>query len=324
MTDNWIDIARRMKEEGKSPTKIAKHIKKYFPNLTFEQVRRKVYYQLREKPKYVPKRDRRKKHKSKNRVVIQNFTPKEIQYCWDGSSTITFGLVSDTHFNNIYAQITALKDFYKICHKLGVKDVYHVGDLDDGDSMRVGHQYELYYQGGDAHINHIVKHYPKIKGITTYFITGNHDASIYKRSGVDIGFRIAHERKDMKYLGPDICDIKLTDNCILQLRHPWDGTSYAISYKSQKLVESLDPNARPNILAIGHYHKQEYLLYHGIHIFQAGTFCAQTNYMKGKGISAALGGWIISIVVDKKGYLKSITPTFIPYNPIVEDYKNYL
>ena len=47
--------------------------------------------------------------------------------------------------------------------------------------------------------------------------------------------------------------------------------------------------------------------------------------MKGKGIAAAVGGWIISIVVDKDGYLKAVSPTFIPYeDSVVEDYKHYV
>ena len=329
MPDNLKDIVLSMSKKGNSVSDITKVVEKDLPALSHKQVYNKVRDLLRDRSNE-PYEIRRKKlrklarEEKESKVIVQNFTPTEAEYCWDGSSIIKFGLIGDTHLNSKYTQISSLRDYYRICSNLGVKDVYHTGDIDDGDSMRVGHQYELYNQGGDDHIKHIVKVYPQIKGIKTHFITGNHDASIYKRSGVDIGFRIEQERKDLEYLGPDVCDIKITDNCTLELRHPWDGTAYAVSYKPQKIVESLDPNNRPNILAIGHYHKQEYLMYHGVHIFQTGTFCAQTNYMRGKGISAAIGGWIISLVVDKEGYMRSMTPTFIPYEPILEDYRNWI
>ena len=62
----------------------------------------------------------------------------------------------------------------------------------------------------------------------------------------------------MNYLGRDCAIIMLTPNCSLELRHPWDGTAYALSYKIQKMVESMGGGEKPNILAVGHYHKSEY------------------------------------------------------------------
>ena len=57
-----------------------------------------------------------------------------------------------------------------------IGDIYHTGDIDDGEMMRVGHQYDCYAQGADDHIDEIVEKYPKENGITTHFITGNHDS----------------------------------------------------------------------------------------------------------------------------------------------------
>lgn len=314
MPNDWKQEALELRKEGLSYVDISDTIQKlYFPDEPAMRVYNKVKKYCRNFSK-----------NETNRVIIQNFDPSITSKHWDGSSTIKFAVVSDTHINSKFTQLTSLHDFYNICSEIGIKDIYHVGDIDEGEQMRVGHQYECYTQGGDAHIESILKYYPRIKGITTHFITGNHDASLYKKSGVDIGKRIAENRKDMKYLGQDTAVVKLTDNCKMELRHPWDGTAYAISYKSQKMIESIDDNAKPDIMFVGHYHKQEYIWYRGVHSFQAGTFCAQTNYMKGKGISAAIGGWIISLIVDAEGYLKAITPSFIPYEAIQDDYKNYL
>lgn len=322
MFTSWKDEAQSLYEQQWSCPEIAKKISSYFPDEPYEKIYNKVRWYLYS---YNKARAQENSATEDKPVVVQNFNPALANACWDGSSVITFGVVSDTHINSVFTQLSHLHHFYGICSKIGIKDVYHVGDIDEGEQMRVGHQYECYNQGGDAHIDHIVRHYPCVPGITTHFITGNHDASIFKRCGMNIGEHIARRRDDMHYLGSDIAKVYLTENCVMELRHPWDGTSYAISYKPQKLVESMANKERPDILVIGHYHKQDYIWYKGVHTFQAGCFCAQTNFMKGKGIAAAVGGWIISIVVDKEGYLKAVSPTFIPYeDAIVDDYTNFV
>lgn len=258
------------------------------------------------------------------KVVVQNFEPANIHVNWQGNQHISFAIVGDTHINSKYTQLTYLHRFYEECARQGIKHVYHTGDIDEGEQMRPGHQYECYNQGADDHVAEICRVYPHIDGITTHFITGNHDASIIKRCGHNIGTAIAERRKDMEYLGPDCAVVHLTPNCTLELRHPWDGTAYSISYKPQKMIEAMSGGEKPNIIAIGHYHKAEYLFYRNVHSFLSGTFCAQTPYMRGKGISAHMGGWIINIDVDAHGYVQKINPQFIPYYvAIPDDYKNW-
>lgn len=257
-------------------------------------------------------------------VVIQNLEPNVVEADWDGTKTIKFGLMGDTQFGSKYAQITYLHEFYDICAKEGITDIYHTGDITDGLKMRVGHEYELYVISADEMRDDVVKNYPEIDGITTHFITGNHDASLYKHVGYDIGQAIANQRDDMDYLGRDCAVVHLTPNCTLELRHPWDGTAYAISYKPQKMIEAMESDSKPNILAIGHYHKAEYIFYRNVHCFQTGCFQGQTPFTRGKGISVHLGGWIITIKVDKDGYIKAISPMFIPfYASAKDDYKNF-
>lgn len=264
-------------------------------------------------------------NEKEKRVIYQNLNPESHKSKWSGDTKITFGLMGDTQFNSKYSQITYLHQYYDICKKRGIADVYHTGDIDDGEQMRMGHQYECYTQGADDHIDEIVRNYPMRPGITTHFITGNHDASIYKRCGVDIGRQLELKRPDMHYLGRDCAKVYLTPNCVLELRHPWDGTAYSLSYKPQKMIESFDPDTKPNILAIGHYHKIEYLFYRNIHCFQTGCFQMQTPFTRGKGISVHLGGWIVTIEVDQTGTIKKLVPEMIPfYKGIENDYKNWL
>jgi hypothetical protein len=243
---------------------------------------------------------------------------------WSGDKIIRFGLCGDPQFNSKYVQITHLHKYYDMLQREGITVVYNAGDMDEGEEMRPGHKYECYNQGADDHVDEIVKNYPSRPGMETFFITGNHDHSLIKRAGLDIGKQIAEKRKDMKYIGMSAAVIELTPNCTLELRHPLDGTAYAISYKIQKMIDAMQGGEKPSILAVGHYHKSEYLFYRNIHAIQTGCFQAQTPWMKGKQIAAMVGGWIIEAHVDDEGHINRFKQEFIPfYKMVKEDYLNW-
>lgn len=257
-------------------------------------------------------------------VVIQNQEPTHHILKWDGTKTLRFAIMGDTQIGSKYTQLTHLHGFYDICEAEGITDVYHTGDITDGLKMRVGHEYELYEISADEMCQDVIRNYPKKDGITTHFITGNHDASIYKQVGYDIGQAIANSRSDMKYLGRDCAVVNLTPNCTLELRHPWDGTAYALSYKMQKMIEAMESDSKPNILAVGHYHKAEYLFYRNVHALQTACFQGQTPFTRGKGISVHMGGWIVTIRVSDDGTIQGFSPEFVPYySSIKDDYKNF-
>lgn len=262
--------------------------------------------------------------KEAKRVAVQNQEPEHYNGKWDGTETIRFAIMGDTQIGSKYTQLTHLHNFYDLCEKQGITDVYHTGDITDGLKMRPGHEYELYEHSADGQLDAVVRTYPKREGITTHFITGNHDASLYKHVGYDIGKAIAKDRPDMNYLGRDCAVVNITPNCTLEMRHPWDGTAYAISYKIQKMIEAMEADSKPNILAVGHYHKEETLFYRNIHAIQTACFQSQTPFTRGKGIYTVMGGFILTVRVDENGYIQGFTPEFIPYyKPIKDDWKNY-
>ena len=301
-----IDITNLIEQEFGPKKNLHKSVKNYI-----------YQYRLRNKIEKKPDTPEKK-------VVVQNQEPNHHKLKWDGTDVIRFAIMGDTQIGSKYAQLTHLHSFYDLCEKEGITDVYHTGDLTDGLKMRVGHEYELYEASADDMRDDVIKNYPKRPGITTHFISGNHDASIYKHVGYDIGAAIANGRPDMEYLGRDCAVINITPKCTLELRHPWDGTAYALSYKIQKMIEAMESDSKPNILAVGHYHKAEYLFYRNVHALQTGCFQGQTPFTRGKGISVHLGGWIVTIRVDKKGYIQSFAPEFVPYYVSVkDDYKNF-
>ena len=263
--------------------------------------------------------------KEVKRVAVQNQEPVAYDSKWDGAKIIKIAILGDTQLGSKYTQLTHLHNFYDRLVKEGINTVYHTGDITEGLKMRVGHEYELYTVSADEMRDDVIKNYPYREGITTYFITGNHDASIYKQVGYDIGAAIAANRPDMKYLGRDCAIINITPNCTLELRHPWDGSAYALSYKMQKMIEAMESDSKPNILAVGHYHKTEYIFYRNVHALQTGCFQGQTPFTRGKGISVHLGGWIVTVRVLDDGTIAGFQPEFVPYySSIKEDYKNYI
>lgn len=316
--ETWKQRALELASKGLRPGEIGDKLKKEFKkSFTYDQIQSCIYYYTKTKPKTQNKAPEKK-------VIIQNQEPEQYKSKWDGTKVIKFAIIGDTQIGSKYTQLSYLHGFYDLCEKEGIKDVYHTGDMVDGLKMRVGHEYELYEVSADDMRDDVIKNYPMRKGITTHFISGNHDASIYKQVGYDICQAIANARPDMNYLGRDCALINLTPNCTLELRHPWDGTAYALSYKIQKMIEAMESDSKPNILAVGHYHKAEYLFYRNVHALQTGCFQAQTPFTRGKGISIHMGGWVVSVRVDETGTIQGFAPEFVPYYAsIKDDYKNF-
>lgn len=312
----WKEKAMEYAKQGMSKADIARKIESEFGLSNMYNTVRSHIYRQRKKAQH---------HEEPVKpVVIQNQEPNYHKIDWNGNKIIRFAIMGDTQIGSKYTQLTYLHNFYDLCEQEGITEVYHTGDLTDGLKMRTGHEQELYEVSADDMCDDVVKNYPCRDGIRTYFITGNHDASIYKQVGYDIGQTIAHRRSDMTYLGRDCAVVNLTPNCTLELRHPWDGTAYALSYKIQKMIEAMESDSKPNILAVGHYHKAEYLFYRNVHALQTGCFQGQTPFTRGKGISIHLGGWLVTIHVDEKGHIQRFMPEFIPfYKSIKNDYKNF-
>lgn len=319
----WRERALELEHNGSTPIEVWRKICEEFKvNFSYDKVRHYLWTQRIKVP--TSEQSTNTIPAEPKRVVIQNQEPEHYAAKWNGTKDIKIGIMGDTQFGSKYTQITHLHTYYDICQKEGITDIYHTGDITDGLKMRVGHEYELYEHSADGQLEDVIKNYPKRDGITTHFITGNHDASLYKLVGLDIGKAIARDRSDMHYLGRDCSVVNLTPNCTLELRHPWDGTAYALSYKIQKMIEAMESDSKPNILAVGHYHKQEYMFYRNIHALQTACFQAQTPFTRGKGISTVLGGYIVTIRVDDQGTIHGFSPEFIPfYKSIKDDWRNY-
>jgi predicted phosphodiesterase len=197
--------------------------------------------------------------KRKAKVIKRHITERSFE----------FGIVSDTHFCSTEEKLNELETFYQICEKEGITEVFHAGDLVAGWGIYPGQENEVHTFGAANQAQYVINNYPKRKDIQTYFITGNHCLSFWKRSGIDIGVIVDKERRDMHYLGQYQGDIEL-GGVKIRLLHPDGGGAYAISYKGQKICEQIPSGQKPQILILGHFHTAVYFHYRLIHVFQAG------------------------------------------------------
>ena len=211
-------------------------------------------------------------------------------------------VVSDTHAGNKRQQLHILNDLYLDAYKREISEVYHAGDLIDGDysSHRKEHPRQVFLHGFDEMVGYVVDMYPEIEGITTYFILGSHDETMYKNGKATVGCWVPRCRKDMVYLGQDQWTGNI-GNVRTMLDHPGDGSAYALSYKPQKRIEEFESGNKPRVMFIGHYHKYSQGEYRNVKVVQVPALCDKTPFQIKKGISNYVGGVFIQTWSDEKG-----------------------
>ena len=165
----WQGKALALYEAGHSKADIGRQLQKEMGATTAENARHRIQRYLKKYPvSSIAAETTVQVHKHE---ALENLTPRRHVMEWNGDRVIRFGLMGDTQINSKYTQLTHLHRFYDICAQQGIDRVFHTGDIDEGEQMRPGHQYECYEQGADDHVAEIVRVYPKREGITTYFIT---------------------------------------------------------------------------------------------------------------------------------------------------------
>jgi len=234
-----------------------------------------------------------------------------------GSKPFKIGIISDTHIGQENFKPELLKYAGNVFRSEKVSAVYHAGDIIEGMSGRDGQVYEMTHLGFQNQIDYTAELFKKgFKGLDIFGINGNHDAWHKRKgnAGADVSKTLSSLVDRYTHLGDDEADINLGSNIKMKLIHPGDGTAYAISYKLQKRIESLDGGKKPNILVEGHYHKALFMFLRNVHGIEAGTFCGQTGWMRSKNIQAHVGFWVLGVQPMKRGSkgIASLNAKFYP------------
>lgn len=224
----------------------------------------------------------------------------------DGS--FVFGAISDTHLGSKYARLDVLADLYRRFEAAGVDRVYHAGNWIDGEDERKN-KYDLLVHGMDGQIEYMANVYPVVPDLTTYAVAGNdHEGWYGQREGINIG---AHAealmqkagRRDWMHLGHMEAFVPLQHadsgaQSMLHVMHPGGGSSYAVSYTIQKIVEGYEGGDKPAVLLAGHYHKLCYLVTRNVYTLQTGCTQDLTPWARSKKLRYEIGGSIVWLQQD--------------------------
>jgi len=252
--------------------------------------------------------------------ISERFTDKELEAIASGGrlvpglsqvpivhfegERIRFTLTGDLHLGSLYTNPDHVFQMFDESEKAGCEFIAVGGDVVEGMSNRAGHVYELSHIGYDAQKSH-AKDILGEWGRIMYMIDGNHDRWFIKSSGAYVVKDICEALGErFIFLGHDEGDISLKGKTTIKMWHGEDGNSYAISYRVQKIIESLTGGLKPGILSCHHVHKFNYIFERHIHAISPGCIQMQSKWMRGKRIAAHTGFVICDAWVNNQGIAK--------------------
>ena len=233
---------------------------------------------------------------------------------------VRFGVVGDKHLGNMHARLDVLKLLYDLFAAEGITTVYDTGNWIDGEARF--NRGELLVHGLDQQVDYWIDNHPARDGITTYFVAGDdHEGWYQQRECLEIGkYAMLRARdagrEDLKYLGyaEALVELKAASGSrFMMVNHPGGGSAYAISYKGQKYVESLQGGEKPAVVLQGHYHKFNVGYPREVWVVDTGTCCDQTLFMRKKQLQAHVGGCIVELMQAPDGRIVRFRSEFLPF-----------
>ncbi len=236
-------------------------------------------------------------------------------------NTFLFGASGDQHIGSRYHREDVLRDLYGKYERHEVQAVFNTGNWIDGEASF--NRYDLHTHGMDAQIELMAELFPKIDA-PTYAVWGDdHEGWYVQREGVNVGWyaemkmrQAGHDWHDLGYMEANVrlVNANTGKTAIMSVVHPGGGSSYATSYRPQKIIESLEGGEKPAVLLLGHYHKLQSGMTRNVWYLQTGTCQDQSPFMRKKSLEAHVGGAMIKLEQDPKtGAMTGFTPSLWPY-----------
>ena len=229
-----------------------------------------------------------------------------------------FLVVSDTHYGSIFSQPSMVNTSVYEAYNRGITDIFHVGDITDGDYSRIRplHVHEVFLYGATGQLDYVVKNLPKYKGMKWHAICGSHDQQHLFNYGMDIGKEIEKRRPDFEYLGQDKA-FYYFDNCKIELFHPGGGTSRILSVKPQNGIDQIPSNTKPKLSLRGHYHKVYMAQIRNVLTLLCGCNVDQSSFMMKNEIPNLMCNYFVTIWYDENGDIQ-----YFKLDPMVFDEKD--
>lgn len=242
-------------------------------------------------------------------------TYKATPELFDGDH-VRFAVVSDVHLSSKAERPDALHTAYEIIAREGITVVYNPGDLVDGYGIYRTQNTEVLHHTYEDQVAHAVATYPKVEGVETFIIAGNHDLEgEFGKAGADPVQAVANQRDDITYLGRYSARVELPNGAVMEMLHPMGGASYALSYRPQKIVESYEGGEKPNILLIGHYHRAGDFPIRGVNVLLCGSFQGSTTYALRKAFgSPGFGFYLVDCRLADDGSVVRWRAEWMPFH----------
>ena len=238
----------------------------------------------------------------------------------DEDNEFKFVAISDVRLGSKSQQLSILNDIYKKAKEMGIKNVILCGNISAG-LKPIADTESNFIHDTITQIDYIVANYPKVDGITTYFISGKLDDKHLSSRNINLGQRIANQRPDMVYLGEDTCDISI-DRVKMQVMSTQLSKTYTASYRTQQTIDSCRSEDKPDVLLYGGLLQMEKYNYRGVCCISTPSVCATDKEMKSKRYSNTVGAWYVTLKLKENGKLDNITALNSPYYVTnKEDYK---
>jgi len=224
---------------------------------------------------------------------------------------VIIGFCTDTHIGEVSFNDSLWISFIEECEREKVQLIVHAGDVHEGMSNRPDQIYHLTDIGSSAQMDHAEKLF-RMTDIPIKVIDGNHDRWGIKSNGLFMVRDLANRMPGhVEFLGSD-SGYFFINGTRWMLWHGEDGSSYATSYRLQKLIEAFTGGDKPQVLLAGHTHKEISMLERNVHTVSGGALSYQSAWMKSTRKACHTGFHIIRATI-RDNQIVRFTTTFYPF-----------
>ena len=240
----------------------------------------------------------------------------------EGGKPRTFAVASDLHVGSLYHMRDQMENFIGLAYQEGARMVFLPGDLLDG--CYAHGRWELSHHGFQAQADELATTLPRHPGLQYRAITGNHDETFERESGMWVHRSIeevfrSHGREDLRVYAARGALVRVQTpehkrGLVVHLWHPRDKGARTLSYKLQLQIEQYEPGLKPDVLLAGHWHRACYVPVRGVHGLMCGSFQSGASaFGRSIGGSPTIGGWICDYSITRDGTVRSFRPTLVQY-----------
>lgn len=248
--------------------------------------------------------------------VAPSWTQGVIELVSRPDNTFLFGASGDQHVGSKYHRNDVNDDLYRRYDEAGVQAVFNTGNWIDGEASF--NRYDIIAHGLDGQAKLLAEIFPKYD-FPTFAVWGDdHEGWYAQREGIDVGRYVesimqseGHNWHDLGFMEAHIklVNANTGKSVIMSVTHPGGGSSYANSYRPQKIIESFEGGEKPAVLLLGHYHKLDPGITRNVWYLQTGTTQDQTPFMRKKSLEAHIGGAMVHLEQDPEtGAITGFTP----------------